>query len=325
MATIKDVAKRAGVSVGSVSNFINNMEVKPKTKFLIEEAIKELKYEPNIYARGFKLNKTNTIALIIPSIWHPFFSEMVYNIEKSLRKYEMKMILCNTEDNYENEVQYITMAKQNKVDGIIAITYSDIDKYISSNIPIISIDRYFSDNITYVSSDNFNGGKIAAYELVKSGCKNLAFIGSGSKIDNATRKRKQGFISYCEENNISYKLCDELGKTKNFSSILDDFLSENFKCTKKIDGIFTITDDYAFQVIEKLEKLNIEVPNDVQVIGYDGSKSCAKDNIKISTIRQPVDMIAKEAVEYLIKLIDKKEIQKEIILPVKFVKGYTTK
>lgn len=325
MATIKDVAKRAGVSVGSVSNFINNMEVKPKTKFLIEEAIKELKYEPNVYARGFKLNKTNTIALIIPSIWHPFFSEMVYNIEKSLRKYEMKMILCNTEDNYENEVQYIKMAKQNKVDGIIAITYSDIDKYISSNIPIISIDRYFSDNITYVSSDNFNGGKIAAYELVKSGCKNLAFIGSGSKIDNATRKRKQGFISYCEENNISYKLCDELGKTKNFSSILDDFLSENFKCTKKIDGIFTITDDYAFQVIEKLEKLNIEVPNDVQVIGYDGSKSCAKDSIKISTIRQPVDMIAEEAVEYLIKLIDKKEIQKEIILPVKFVKGYTTK
>ncbi len=325
MATIKDVARKAGVSVGSVSRYINNFEVKPKTKIAIEEAIKELNYEPNVYARGFKVNRTNTVALIIPTVWNSFFGELAFNIEKSLRDYGIKMILCNSEDNYEIELQYITMAKQNKVDGIIAITYSDVDKYIHSNMPIISIDRYFSESITYVTSDNFEGGRIAAGELIKSGCRNIAFIGLGSKIDNATRNRKKGFINYCEENNITYAVCDSIEGTQKFAKMLDEFLYENFNEQKRIDGIFTVTDDYAFGVIERLKKFNITVPNDVQVIGYDGIRTNKRDEIKISTIKQPIESIAKEAVKALINIIDKKEIEKEIILPVKFIKGYTTK
>lgn len=325
MATIKDVSKKAGVSVGSVSRFINNFEVKPKTRLAIEEAIKELNYEPNVYARGFKVNKTNTVALIIPTVWNPFFSELAYNIEKSLRDYGIKMILCNSRDDYEIELQYITMAKQNKVDGIIAITYSDVDKYVDSNMPIISIDRYFSEDITYVTSDNFEGGRMAAEELIKSGCKSVAFIGSGSKIDNATRNRKKGFVNYCEENHISYEICDSLGQSKEFGKKIDEFLYDNLKNAKKIDGIFTVTDEYAFEVIEKLNKLNIDVPEDVQVIGYDGIKSHRNDTIKISTIRQPIESIANESVKALFGIINNKEIEKEIILPVRFIKGFTTK
>lgn len=325
MATIKDVAKKARVSVGSVSRYINNFEVKPKTKIAIEEAIKELKYEPNVYARGFKVNKTNTVALIIPTVWNPFFGELAFNIEKNLRDYGIKMILCNSQDDYEIELQYITMAKQNKVDGIIAITYSDVDKYVHSNMPIISIDRYFSEDITYVTSDNFEGGRMAAEELIKSGCQSIAFIGLGSKIDNATRNRKKGFVNYCEENHISYKICDSLGQSKEFRKKLDEFLYDNLKNAKKIDGIFTVTDEYAFEVIEKLNKLNIDVPKDLQVIGYDGIKSHRNDTIKISTIRQPVESIANESVKALINIINNKEIEKEIILPVRFIKGFTTK
>lgn len=325
MATIKDVAKKAGVSVGSVSRFINNFEVKPKTRLAIEKAIKELDYEPNIYARGFKVNKTNTAALIIPTVWNPFFGELAFNIEKSLRDYGMKMILCNSGDDYEIELQYITMAKQNKVDGIIAITYSDVDKYVDSNMPIISIDRYFSKDITYVTSDNFEGGRMAAEELVRSGCKSIAFIGLGSKIDNATRNRKKGFVSYCEENRISYEICDSLGESKDFKKKLDKFLYDNFKNSKKIDGIFTVTDEHAFEVIEKLNKLNVDVPEDVQIIGYDGIKAHNNDTIKISTIRQPIENIANESVKALINIINNKEIEKEIILPVRFIKGFTTK
>ena len=76
MATIKDVAKEAGVAVGTVSKAINNIAVKPETKARVEEAIKKLNYEPNIYARGFKTNRTNTVAVILPTIWNPFFSEL---------------------------------------------------------------------------------------------------------------------------------------------------------------------------------------------------------------------------------------------------------
>jgi len=325
MATIKDVAREAGVSVGTVSNVINNIAVKPGTKALVENAIKKLNYEPNVYARGFKMNRTNTVALILPTIWNPFFSELAYNIEKNLRNFGMKMLLCNSEDNQSSELEYITMAKQNKVDGIIAISYSDIDKYVSAQIPIISIDRYFSDDITYVSSDNLSGGRLAAEELVKAGCKSIAYIGRGSKINNATRNRKKGFIDYCKENDISCKVCDLLGSAGEFDSMLNEFLVDNFKNDIKIDGIFTITDEYAKKVINRLKEFNIKVLDDVQVIGYNGSKPSAKDIIEISTVRQPIELIAKESVNALIQIIDKKKVAKEIVLPVKFIKGYTTK
>lgn len=325
MATIKDVAREAGVSVGTVSKVINNIAVKPETKALVEDAIEKLKYEPNIYARGFKMNRTNTVAVILPTIWHPFFSELAYNIEKALRKAGIKMILCNSEENKKSEIEYISMAKQNKMDGIIAITYSNIDEYVSDNIPFVSIDRYFSNDITYVSSDNFEGGRLAAEKLVEAGCRKLAYIGRGSRIDNDTRKRKEGFVSYCTENNIDYEICEVLGDAKDYEVLIDEFIEKNFKKDIKIDGVFAITDRYAMDFINKLKKINVNVPDDVQVIGFDGSRSSARDEFVLSTIRQPIERIAEESVSSLISIIEKRKTKKKIILPVTFIKGNTTK
>ncbi|MDZ4992523.1 LacI family DNA-binding transcriptional regulator [Clostridium perfringens] len=325
MATIKDVAKRAGVSVGTVSNVINNVNVKSKSKELVEKAIKELNYKPNAYARGLKLNKTNTVALILPTVWDPFLGELAYHIEKNLRNYNYKMILCNSENDYVKELEYINMVKQNKVDGIISITYSDIDPYISANIPIVSIDRFFTKTIPYVSSDNLEGGRLAAEELVKAGCRKLAIIGRGSEINNSTRNRVVGFIDYCKKNNIDYKDYYYIGHSKSFNKFLDEFILENFENKIKFDGIFAITDSHANDIIEKLEEINISVPNNVQIIGYDGAKVNEKAPIKISTIRQPLDLIAEKAVFNLNKVINKEAISKETLLPVKFIKGYTTK
>ncbi|WP_294376438.1 LacI family DNA-binding transcriptional regulator [uncultured Clostridium sp.] len=325
MVTIKDVAKEAGVAVGTVSKVINNIAVKPSTKILVENAIKKLNYEPNIYARGLKTSKTNTVALILPTIWHPFFSELAYNIEKNLRKAGMKMILCNSEKDAQSEIEYISMAKQNKMDGIIAITYSNIDEYVTNKIPFVSIDRYFSNDITYISSDNFKGGKLAACKLKEAGCTKLAYIGRGSKIDNATRKRKEGFVSYCIENNICYDICESFGVDIEFDILLDTFIKKNFVNNINIDGVFAVTDKYALNFINKLKKLNIAVPDDVQVIGFDGSRSSAQDDFYISTIRQPIESIAEESVKTLIDIIEKKNVKKEIILPISFVKGKTTK
>lgn len=325
MATIKDVAKRAGVSVGTVSNVINNVNVKSKSKELVEKAIKELNYKPNAYARGLKLNKTNTVALILPTVWDPFLGELAYHIEKNLRNYNYKMILCNSENDYMKELEYINMVKQNKVDGIISITYSNIDPYISANIPIVSIDRFFTKTIPYVSSDNFEGGRLAAEELVKAGCKRLAIIGRGSEINNSTRNRVVGFIDYCKENHVYYNDYYYVGHSKSFNNFLNEFILENFKDKIKFDGIFAITDSHANDVIEKLEEFNISVPDDVQVIGYDGAKINEKAPIKISTIRQPLDLIAEKAVFNLNKVINKEAISKETLLPVRFIKGYTTK
>lgn len=325
MVTIKDVAKEAGVAVGTVSKVINNITVKPQTKILVDDAIKKLGYKPNFYARGFKTNKTNTVAVILPTIWDPFFSELAFNIERNLKKNQMKMILCNSENDKKSEIEYILMAKQNKMDGIIAITYNNIDEYVSDDIAFVSIDRYFSKNISYISSDNFKGGRLAAKKLFESGCRNLAYIGKGSKIDNATRKRRDGFISYCNEKNIKYTICEGFNSKKDFEIMLNNFIENNFIAKIKIDGVFAVTDKYALNFIKKIKNLKINIPDDVQIIGFDGSKSSIEDDFKISTIRQPVELIAKESVKILLKIIESKKVEKEVILPIKFIKGYTTK
>ncbi len=192
--TMKDVARLAGVSVGTVSRVINKEPgIKESTLEKVQTAIQELNYIPDVYARGMKKNKTETIALIIPTVWHPFFGEFAYHVEVALSKKNYKLLLCNI-SGPKRELDYLTMLQQNKVDGIIAITYSPIDDYLSSNIPFVSIDRTYENKaIPCVSSDNQAGAELAADTLIAKGGHYFAFIGGHNKTINETKKRRLYF------------------------------------------------------------------------------------------------------------------------------------
>ena len=283
--TIKDVAREAGVSLGTASKVINNKYVKEPTKNKVHEAIKKLNYEPDIYARGLRKNKTDTIAIIIPTVWNPFISEFVYKVEKILSGMDKKLLLCNSDGNSKKEIEYINMVKQNKVDGIISITYSDIDKYINTNIPFVSIDRFFSKGVNYVMSDNYEGGKIAAKSLFESGCKSLMLVGVKSDRKSSTMDRKEGFIYECERLNVEYKIFEFCDEHRNLGLFLEKIITENCIKNKNIDGIFACNDILAHRIIEKLNKFNINIPDDIQIIGFDGSRMSEEISEGISTIR----------------------------------------
>lgn len=325
-ATMKDVAKEAGVALGTVSKVINNIPVGEEYKVKVEEAIKKLGYEVDVYARGMKKQKTDTVALIIPNLLHPFFASFAYYLEVELSKHNYKLLLCNSDGHAEKEVRYINMAKQNKVDGIIGITYSDIDKEVSNNCRFVSIDRHFTNsNIPYVSSDNYEGGKIAARKLIEIGCKNLAFIRTGSNIYGETYKRKSGFIDICEENRISYKILDLVEPFESLEKSCSEFLEENMSKGKLlIDGIFFSTDIIAMRVKKIIESYGFSIPNDVKLIGYDGIKLVQELDYVVSSIRQPVDLMAKKCVDIIISLINKQTVSEINYLPVEFVEGGTT-
>ena len=120
MSSIKDVAHLAGVAVGTVSRVINNSgAVKPETRRKVKAAIKQLNYIPNEVARNFKMQKSKMVALLLPTIWHPFFSELAYYIEDELDQEGYKLILCNSGGKPEKELYYLDMLQQNKVVGIV--------------------------------------------------------------------------------------------------------------------------------------------------------------------------------------------------------------
>lgn len=320
--TMKDVAKLAGVSVGTVSRVINQEQgIKEITLKKVQQAIDELGYITDVYARGMKKNKTETIALIVPSVWHPFFGEFAFHVEVELSKKGYKLLLCNI-SGPKRELDYITMLQQNKVDGIIAITYSPIEDYLSSNIPFVSIDRTYEDKaIACVSSDNQKGAELAAQVLISKGGTHFGFIGGHNKTINETKKRRLFFEKTILEAGFPCEVLDLEEPYDNFLEEVEVFLRQH----PEIDALFTINDFTAIDAISILEKLGKKVPEDVQVVGYDGIRQAEERTQYLSTIRQPIEEMATEAVQCLLDILDKKDRPLQITLPISYLEGKTTK
>ncbi|MFD1178407.1 LacI family DNA-binding transcriptional regulator [Paenibacillus puldeungensis] len=322
MASIKDVANLAGVAVGTVSRVVNNSgAVKPATRRKVEEAIQELNYIPNEIARNFKMRKSKMVALLLPSIWHPFFSELAYYIEDELDREGFKLMLCNSGGKPEKELYYLDMLQQNKVAGIVGITYNDIENDVSNDIPIVSIDRHFSKKITCVTSDNYEGGRLALRELVKAGARRPAFLGSVTSVFSETMNRREGFVQEAKTMGVDYVVYEKPDPVVDDDAYFEGFLDEY----RDVDGIFAITDMFAAKYIERAGRRGIRVPEDVKVIGYDGIQDHPYFHPILSTIRQPVEEMARTTIRLLYKKIKGETLDREAYrLPVIFRQGETT-
>lgn len=320
--TMKDVAKEAGVALGTVSKVVNGLPVGESYKIRVEEAIKKLNYQVNSYAQGLKANKTHTAALLIPNTYTPFYAALIYHINLALLKRQYHMLLCSTDYNPGLEQQYIEMVQRNQVDGIIGLTYNP-SLVIDENTPFIAIDRSMGPGIPCVTSDNFAGGQMAAEKLADLGCHNVAFLRIGSSLSNEPNKRKAGFENGCLSRNLNYKMkiLDDGDSYEEFV----DFLKEHIKNGKlAFDGIFCVTDTLAYSIIKTLRSLNQRVPEDVQVIGFDGTRHFGDKEYTCSTIVQPVPEIAEMCVELLLQ--ENRQSKPSLVcLPVAYAYGGTTK
>ena len=320
--TMKDVAREAGVALGTVSKVINGIPVGESYRIRVEEAITKLNYRINSYAKGLKSNRTFVVAVMVPNLISPFFAKLVNCVNKSLAQRGYRMLLLATDYDPEQEQNYVFMAEQQKVDGIICLSYNP-NLQVPEGVPFVSIDRYFGAHIPCVACDNYGGGALAAESLVLNGCKNLAFLRTGSRLTNEPNKRRDGFINACENLDVSYTL--KIVDDGTPYSAFEDFLREHLHEGKlKFDGIFCVTDNLATQIVNSLRRMGQRVPEDVQVIGFDGIRHFGDLDYCCSTIVQPLEEMAETCVELI---LDKEEgkIPSLICLPVTYAYGGTTK
>lgn len=319
--TMKDVAKEAGVSLGTVSKVVNGLPVGDSYRLRVEDAIQKLNYQVNSYAQGLRANKTYTVALLIPNVQNPFFASLTHYINLALLKRKYRMLLCSTDFDLQLEQEYITMMKQNKVDGIIGLTYNP-DLAVEEDTPFVSIDRSIGSKIPCVASDNFAGGQLAAEKLADLGCKSVAFLRIGSSLANEPNKRKAGFENGCLARGIPYemKIINDGDSFEEFETFLKEHIQDG---NLSFDGIFCVTDRLAYSVIHMLHKLGQRVPEDVQVIGFDGTRHFGDMDYTCSTIVQPVPEIAEMCVELLFQenMTTKPPL---VCLPVSYAYGKTT-
>lgn len=319
--TMKDVAQEAGVALGTVSKVVNGLPVGESYRIRVEEAIQKLNYQVNSYAQGLKANKTYTVALLIPNTTTPFFASLAYHINIALLKRKYRMLLCSTDYDSGLEQEYVKMAQKNMVDGIIGLTYNP-NLIVDESTPFIAIDRSMGPKIPCVASDNFAGGQLAAEKLADLGCKNVAFLRTGSSLTNEPNKRKAGFENGCLSRGLNYEM-KILNDGEPFEGF-EKFLSEHIYNGKlSFDGIFCVTDDLAYSIINVLLRLGQKVPEDVQVIGFDGTRHFGNKDYICSTIVQPIPEIAEMCVELLLQesMITKPPL---VCLPVSYAYGKTT-
>lgn len=320
--TMKDVAREAGVSLGTVSKVINGIPVGESYRKKVEAAIKQLDYHINAYAKGLKNNRTYTIAVILPNMINPFFGIMAHYINRALVRHGYRMLLCDTDYDYAKEQEMVQMAEQNKVDGIIALTYNP-DLKISQNVRSVSIDRCLGGNTPCVASDNYAGGRLAAQKLVENGCRNLAFLRIGSALASETNKRKDGFVAACEAMQIpcACKVLLDGTPIEEFEQFLRDNLTDG---RLAFDGIFCVTDKLAVETVKMLRRMGQRVPEDVQVIGYDGLRTFGDGDYYCSTIVQPAEAMAETCVRLVLEETDT-NTPSLLCLPVSYAFGGTTK
>ena len=320
--TMKDVAREAGVALGTVSKVVNDLPVGESYRIRVEEAIKKLNYQVNTYAQGLKASKTYTVALLLPNTRDPYFASLAHHINLVLSRQKYRMLLCCTDFNSDLEQEYINMALLNKVDGIIGLTYNP-DLTVEEGTPFVAIDRSMGPRFPCVASDNFAGGQLAAEKLADFGCKNVAFLRIGSSLNSETNKRRSGFENGCLSRGLNCEM-KILNDGESFT-LFESFLSEHIQDGRlSFDGIFCVTDKLAYLVMKTLKKLGIRIPEDVQVIGFDGIRYFGSEDYICSTIVQPVQEIAEMCVELLIResISTKPPL---VCLPVTYAYGGTTR
>ena len=325
MAGIKDVAKRACVGVGTVSRMLNNSGyVAKETREKIEIAMRELNYTPNELARNLYHKRTGIIAVLVPKVSNPFFSEFVDYVEAELYEIGFKMMLCTTAKASNAELEYLDMLNRHIVDGVITGVHSlDVEEYSKIHKPIVALDRYLGDHIPVVAVDHKEGGRLAAEVLINNGCKKILHFRGSTAVESPYHERHYEFERVMEKNNIktySYELEWNRFDSEYFREAVEDVFSKEID----FDGVFAV-DRLAIECMNETIRRHLKVPRDVKFVAYDGTFVTEMVEPKMTAIVQPIKGLAKESVRLLNDLLSgKKYRNKQVVLGVKLRKGNTT-
>jgi len=324
MASIKDVAKRAGVGVGTVSRCLNNSGyVSRKTRALIERAVADLNFTPNQLARNFGRGGSGLVAVIVPDVAHPFFAEFLRHAEMALYTRGYKAVVCNTIQKSDREREFLDMLRRRAVDGIITGSHSlDIEEYLAVKAPIVTLDRRLGPGIPVVYSDHRKGGRLAAERLLAAGCRRIAQFSSDTLVTTPSRDRHTVFTETVRAAGLEVYEMRNMWNRFDFPYHLEQ-VNRLFNEFPEVDGIFGV-DLIAAAALKVAGQKRIAVPEKLKIVGYDGTFIAGAAAKTITTVAQPIADLAARTVSAVLDLIDGKPVLRdELVLDVELLPGET--
>jgi len=314
MANIFDIAKKANVSVVTVSRLLNNPEiVSSKTAAKIYRVMDELKYQPSQIARSMVSKRTNTIGVIMPDIKNTLFNNWFRVIEDYATSLSYNLVLCNTDEDAVKELNYIRLLQSQRVDGIIIApgNRESVAYLMKSNMRFILFDRlYDSRRNNYVTTDHYQGAFDAAEYLAKLGHTKIAVLRGGGTLYPDT-ERYSGFEDAMLKNKL--KIYPEFVLNCEFNEeVACRRISELFSQQNKPTAVFSFNSLMTTGVIKAFQKMNISIPENISLLSFDEIPGQEIFSPKITHINQPVDLLGKEAIAALIELINHPEKKRKI-------------
>ena len=323
IASIEDVARVAGVSITTVSRVINQIgTVKEKNRISVANAVKELKFQPSIFAQRLATGKSNVVALIIPryeGVFYSFYAlELIRATGNLCEVFKLDLLLHLTDSHTRNSLN---------LRGVGGLMFSDIigtryqvEEAVNSGIPTVIINNYVEDlPVSCVAIDNAGGAENAVDYLISLGHKKIAHI-TGDLVTQAAALRLKGYTQSLKKHNIPVKE-DYILKTDYSRGQARSAAEALFRMPNPPTAVFVASDSMALEVMTLAREMGKNIPNDLSIVGFDDNPSGLYGPVALTTIRQPLIKMAEEGVKELNRLMTsaKGTQVKKIILPTELV------
>lgn len=315
-ATIRDIKNKTGLSLATISKYLNGGNVLPENRVLIEEAIRELNYEVNEIARGLVKNKTKTVGILVYDIASFFSSNILHFLGKELRKNGYGMMICDSCNDEEIEAENLKFLLNRKVDGIIVLPVSVSGSFLEpakkANVPIVLVDRSFQDEeFDCVCIDN----RVAAYRavdvLIKNNHKKIAII--GTIATDTGIERLKGYREAMEQANVPVR--QEYVKTGNFSVEHGyNKMKELMEMEDRPTAVFMSNYETALGGVMAINDSELSCPDDVSLFGFDDLLVSSIVRPSLWTVEQPIETLCDNAVKLLLNRIDKGDNEEPVKL-----------
>ncbi len=310
MVTINDVAKKAQVSISTVSRVLNGTAfVNSEVKKRVEDAMRELAYQPSPAARSLRVNRSRIIGLLISDIQNPFFMSLIQGVEDEAHRNGYSLLLCNSNEDSKKEKQYLNVLCAERVAGTIIIpTRERLDGEIASfhahDIPLVAVDRRIKNNsVDAVLVDNILGAREAVAHLINNGYRRIGVI-TGPKTVTTGQERLEGYRQALQEAGMAYD--PALTRSGTFRRENGrHFAQELLAITPAIDALFVGNNMMAMGALDAIHERNLRVPQDIAFVGYDELPWVAPGFGSITTVAQPVYELGSTAALRLFQRLQK--------------------
>ncbi|MDN4502582.1 LacI family DNA-binding transcriptional regulator [Alteromonadaceae bacterium BrNp21-10] len=321
MTTIRDVAKEAGLSTGTISKVLSAPNtVSQKSLLRAQAAIKKLNYKPNMLAQKFRSKQSKTIVVMVPDIANLFFAQVISGIEQVAQKSGYSVLLGDTKDSTERELEFVRMVETRLADGIINLRpYAQDDTSLPKE-GVIAVNSASCENTPYTSVriDNADAAKTVINYLISLGHRRIGVI-SGLKKNPHSIDRMRGYKLALQQANIEFDPSIIVEGDFNFWSGLN--ASEQFtRMQNPPTALFCMNDEMAIGAMKGFINKGYRIPEDMSITGFDNIEACRYFTPTLTTVAQPAESMGRKSAEALLRLIDgDTSVQNEFILPYEFI------